>query len=169
MALPKILKNMNTFGDGDSWLGQVSEFTPPKIARKFEDYQGAGMDSPVKIDMGGQALECEFKTGGRLPALALKVGMQKIDGTLLRFLGAFQSDDTGQVTKAEIVVRGRIEELDRGTWKVGEKGEETVKMQLNYYKEIENGRTLVEIDVLAMKYIVGGVDILAAQRAALEI
>lgn len=169
MALPKILKNMNTYGDGESWLGQIGEITLPKIARKLEDYQGGGMDAPIKIDMGGQALECEFKTGGRLPALALKVGMQKADGTLLRFLGAFQSDDTGVTGKAEIVVRGRIEELDRGTWKVGEKGEETVKMQLTYYKEIEDGRTLIEIDVLAMKYIVGGVDILAAQRNALEI
>jgi P2 family phage contractile tail tube protein len=42
-------------------------------------------------------------------------------------------------------------------------------MPITYYKEIEDGRTLIEIDVLAMKYIVGGVDILAAQRAALEI
>ncbi|WP_303828880.1 phage major tail tube protein [Asticcacaulis taihuensis] len=169
MALPEILKNMNTYGDGESWLGKIGEITLPKIGRKFDDYQGAGMDAPVPIDMGGQALECEFKTGGRLPALALKVGMQKADGTLLRFLGSFQSDDTGQVHKVEVVVRGRIEELDRGTWKVGEKGEETVKMKLTYYKEIEDGRTLIEIDNLNFKYVVNGVDILADHRNALEI
>ncbi len=167
MALPNKLKNMNLFGDGESWLGQVTETTLPKIARQMEDYRGAGLDAPVKIDMGGQALEMEIKTGGRITALIRKMGTAAIDGVALRFVGAYQADDTGAYISVEVYVRGRIEELDRGTQKVGEATEETVKFHPVYYRETENNAVLAEIDVLNMIYITDGVDRLADMRAAM--
>lgn len=167
--LPPILKNINAFADGERWAGKITEFTLPKIGRKLEDYQGGGMDSAVQIDMGGQPLEAEIKVGGRISALARQVGKATLDGTLLRFIGVYEDDESGDVTKVEVVTRGRLEELDRGAWKPGEKSEETAKYKLSYYREIEAGRTIIEIDVPNFKYIVNGVDILAAKRSALEL
>lgn len=43
MGLPRVLKNYNLFNDGESYMGQVEEVTLPKLARKTEDYRGAGL------------------------------------------------------------------------------------------------------------------------------
>ena len=36
MALPKKLKHLNLFNDGNSYLGVAKSVTPPKLARKME-------------------------------------------------------------------------------------------------------------------------------------
>lgn len=54
-----------------------------------------------------------------------------------------------------------------GEWKPGEDTEFKVKSQLSYFKLTWNGVVEVEIDVLGMIEIVGGVDLMAAHRAAL--
>ena len=64
MALPRKLKNLNLFNDGASYLGQVTEFTPPTLTRSMEDYRGGGMNGAIKIDNGMEAMECEWKCGG---------------------------------------------------------------------------------------------------------
>lgn len=163
MALPKILKLFDVHIDGGSWLGQVTALTPPKIGRQMEEYRGA-FDRPIKLDLGGTALEMEIKTAGRSSGLITKIGQTLIDGTAVRFSGAYQSDDAGGWMGVEIYVRGRMEELDRGELKVGEVAEETNKLNLTYYREVENGRTQVEIDVLNHVHIVGGVDRMAEAR-----
>lgn len=164
MALPRVLKMMNVFADGESWIGQVNSASLPTLGRQMEEHRGS-FARPVKIDLGGTALEFEFKTAGRMPELVAKIGQVLMDGNAVRFVGAYQDDGTGQWMQAEIYVRGRIEELNRGEAKVGEIGEETVKMTLVYYREASNGATLVEIDVLNHIEIIDGVDRLAEARA----
>ena len=66
MALPKKLKMMDLFNNGISYLGQTGEVTIPKLARKFEDWRGGGMNGNVKIDLGlgDDATEFNWKLGG---------------------------------------------------------------------------------------------------------
>jgi len=162
MALPRILKLMDVHIDGGRWLGEVTAFTRPKLGRQMEEYRGA-FDRPVDLDLGGTKLECEFKTAGHSVGLATKVGQVLIDGNAVRFSGAYQRDDGGW-TNTEIYVRGRIAELDSGEDKVGEVGEETTKMSLTYYRQVEDGRTAIEIDVLNHVHRVNGIDLLAEAR-----
>ncbi len=61
-------------------------------------------------------------------------------------------------------MRGRHEEIDMGEQKVGEGGEFKAKMALVYYRLEWNGEVLIEIDVLNMIHMVGGVDRLADMR-----
>jgi len=162
--LPPVLKTMDVFGDGVSWYGQVNSFTPPTLGRQFEEHRGS-FARPVKIDVGGTALECEFKTAGYLPDLLSKMGQTLLDGNAIRFVGAYQRDDTGAWQSVEIYARGRIEELDRGEQKVGDVGEHTVKMALVYYREVIDGTTYTEIDILNHIELINGVDRLAEARA----
>ncbi len=60
MALPRKLKNMNLFNDGINYAGQVVEITLPKLSRKMEEYRGGGMNGPVQIDLGQEALELQW-------------------------------------------------------------------------------------------------------------
>ena len=167
MALARVLKDLNIHNDGMSYLGHANAFTQPKLARKFEDYRAAGMDSAVKVDMGGEPLEAEFTTAGPMRDVLAQYGMTTLDGVMLRFVGAYQNEEDGSYDSIEITVRGRHEEIDMGEAKVGEMGEFKVKSALVYYKLDWNGRTVVEIDTLNMTLIVDGVDRLAGRRAAL--
>ena len=66
MALPKKLKHMNLFNDGNSYLGVAKSATLPTLARKMEAYRGGGMDGPVKVDLGhsDDGLQFEWTLGG---------------------------------------------------------------------------------------------------------
>lgn len=163
MGLPRILKMMNVFGDGESWLGEVNSITLPTLGRQMEEFRGS-YGRPVEIDLGGTLLELEYKTAGIKPELAAKMGQTLMDGNAVRFVGAYQADDTGLWTSVEIYVRGRIKELNRGDAKVGEAGEESTKMTLVYYREVINNVTVTEIDVLNHVELVDGVDRLAEAR-----
>lgn len=169
MGLPRKLKNMMLFNAGAAYLGETASFTMPKLGRKFEEYRGGGMDGPVKIDMGSEPLEAEWSCGGPMRDVLRQYGVTSVIGVQLRFVGAFQNDDTGQVDTIEIVVRGRHEEIDMGEQKPGEGGEFKVKTAVAYYKLTWNGVTEIEIDQLGMVFVVGGVDRLAEIRAALGI
>jgi uncharacterized protein len=167
MALPRKLKNLNLFNEGRSYLGEVSAFTPPKLTRKLEDYRGGGMDGTVKIDMGAEAMEAEFTTGGPMREVLRQFGIADIAGVFLRMSGAYQDDSTGAVDTIEITVRGRHEEIDMGEWKPGEGGEFKWKSSLVYYRLEWNGVEEIEIDVLNGVFRVGGVDRNAEIMAAI--
>ncbi|MFA6605649.1 MAG: phage major tail tube protein, partial [Sphingomonas sp.] len=128
-----------------------------------------GMDSPVKIDMGGEAMDLEWMCGGPMRDVLRQYGTIGVADVQLRFAGYYQNDDTGDGDAIEIIVRGRHEEIDMGEQKPGDGGDFKVKTTIAYYKLTWNGVTEIEIDALGMVLIVGGVDRLAQQRAALGI
>ncbi|MFX7021065.1 phage major tail tube protein, partial [Acinetobacter baumannii] len=94
---------------------------------------------------------------------------EKIDGVYLRFAGAYQRDDDGEYDAVEVVVKGRHEEIDGGESTPGEDTEHKVVTNCVYYKLTVNGVVEVEIDILGMKEMIGGVDRLEKQRNILGI
>lgn len=167
MALPRKLKNMNLFNDGATYLGQIGEVTLPKLSRNMEDWRGGGMNAPIKIDQGMEGLELEAQCGGFMRDVFAQFGLAKHNGLMLRFAGAYQRDDTGEVDAIEVVVRGRHQEIDQGKAKPGDDTEFKFKTVASYYKVSINGAVLVEIDIVNMIEIVNGVDRLADQRRAI--
>lgn len=168
MGVPYKLKTMTVRHNGDDYFGEVSEVTIPTVARKFEGYRGS-FDSELPIDMGGEPITFEWKMGGIKPAIYRGFGISAMDGEMLRFIGFYQEDGNGSAKTVEITVRGRHQEIAPGTGKAGEDTEESIKTACVYYKLTVDGSDLIEIDVLNHVFIVGGVDRLAAQRAALGI
>ena len=170
MALPNKLKNYLVFANGTDYRGEVTEIVLPKLKRKMEEHRSGGMNGSVKMDFGMDGvLEMEIKGAGWMRGMTSKWGSPVHDAELLRFVGGLQSEDTGAVTPVEITGRGRIEELDQGTAKAGDKLEPSFKYVLTYYKQVVDGKVEFEIDVVNMIEIVDGVDNLAAMRTALGI
>lgn len=165
MALPRKLKLMNLLVDGNSYRGQVTEVTQPKLAMKLEEYRAGGMIGAVKVNLGVEPLEAQFKAGGYMVELMKQFG-GSISGTGLRFLGAYQQDDTEEVTSIELVMRGRFGEIDSGNSKSGDDTEQSYTVPLTYYKVIVNGQDAIEIDLINSIFIVNGTDKLAEHRAA---
>jgi len=168
MAFPRNIKDIMIFNAGNAYVGEAMAFTPPKLVRKLEEHRAGGMDRPVKLDMGGEALECEIVTASPMRDLYAQYG-GTISGQMLRLMGTYQNDETGGLDTVEHVVRGRTEELDPGEQKMGEKTEMKTKLALSYYKMLWNGQTLIEIDPINMVEFVNGVDMLAQRRNALGI
>ena len=169
MALPRKLKNLNLFNDGNSYVGVVKSVTLPPLGRKMEAFRGGGMNGPVKVDLGfaDDGIQLEWKTGG-LDLISLKqFGAVNASGVALRFAGAFEQDDTGEVSAVEIVLRGRHETIEMGEAKPGEDTEHTMKTTCSYYKLVVDNEEIIEIDLLNFVEKVGGVDMLDKQRTAI--
>lgn len=166
MALPKKLKMMNLFNEGNSYLGQTGEVTLPKLGRKFEDWRGGGMNGSVKVDLGlsDDITEFSWKLGGIDPLVIGQFGAATVAAIGLRFAGSYQRDDTGETSAVEIVVRGRHEEIDFGNAKAGDDTEKSIKTIWSYYKLTVDGKVLVEIDIPGIVEIVNGVDLIAEHR-----
>jgi P2 family phage contractile tail tube protein len=167
MGLPSVLKNFTLFVNGDNYIGQVGEVGLGKIAEKVEAIRPGGVLGEIDVSMGLDKFEIEMKFAGMVEAILAQFGAVGVAGTLFRFVGAYQEDVEGGVKPAELVVRGRIPEIDPGNAKAGEKTEWATKATGTYIKWTVSGRVIVEIDWLNCVYMVGGVDRYAAIRAAL--
>lgn len=169
MALPRKLKNLNLFNDANSYVGVVKSITLPPLGRKMESYRGGGMNGPVKADLGfsDDGIQFEWKTGG-LDLIALRqFGAVNASGVALRFAGAFQQDDTGDVSAVEVVMRGRHESIEMGDNQPGEDTEHSITTTCSYYKLIVDNEEIIEIDLLNFIEKVNGVDMIEKQRAAI--
>ncbi|MFV0680316.1 phage major tail tube protein [Ottowia sp.] len=168
MGLPRKLKAMAVFVNGTHYAGECTEATPPTMERETEDYRAGGMDGPVKLDMGGKELTLTLKMAGHVAALITQYG-GSLSGTQLRLVQAVQADDTDAVQGVEVVARGRLIKFDPGNAKVGDLTEHEYEFALTYFKWIDNGTTLVEVDYINMIENVGGVDRMQQTKATLGI
>lgn len=169
MALPKKLKHMNLFNDGNSYTGVAKTVTLPKLGRKMEAYRGGGMDGSVKVDLGhsDDGISLEWTLGGWDLIALRQYGAVRADGVALRFAGSVQRDDDGSVSAVEIAVRGRHEEIDFGEATPGEDTEHKINTTCTYYKLTIDNEVIIEIDLLNFVFIVDGEDLLAAHRQAI--
>jgi len=166
MAARDVRKNMNIFVDGRGLAGQVEDFNPPALALKVEEFRGGGMDAPVELKMGMEKLEASFNIIAYDKDILALFGVA--NGALVPFVAreALESFD-GTVTAVVHTMRGRIRKMDPGTSKAGDKAALGIEMALTYYKLQHGGTVVQEIDVENMIHKVNGVDVLAAQRAAI--
>jgi uncharacterized protein len=169
MSLPAKLRNFNLFVDGTSFIGVATEITLPKLSRKMEEYQGAGMSGPIQIDQGQEPIELEWTCGGLVQQVLKQYANRRHDGVLLRFAGAYQRADADSIDALEIVVRGRHKEFDFGSAKAGEETEFKITTAASYYKLSINNDVVIEFDFLNMIEKVNGTDNLSQIRQAIGI
>lgn len=169
MALPKKLKLMNTFINGDNYLGRIPSVTLPKFTQKTEDYQGGGMIAAVAVKLGFEpgALDMQLNTGGLEEALIAMLGTATADGNQFRFTGSYQAEDSEAPIPVELQTRGRIVEIDQGEATQGEDTKHTHTVKNTYAKLTVNGKDLLEVDALNLIFKVNGTDVLEKHRANL--
>ncbi|UYM14250.1 phage major tail tube protein [Endozoicomonas euniceicola] len=161
-----VLKNVRMFVDGRGYASDVEELTPPKLTIQTEDYRGGGMDAPVGLDMGMEKLEASYTLVSFDRDVLALFGVAPGQDIPLTFRGALESYD-GTVTAVVYEMRGKIREIDPGTWKGGDKPSLSCTMDLHYYKLTHGGSVIHEIDVMNMKRVINGVDRLAQVRDAI--
>ena len=166
--LPRTLRNFSLFMDGVGFAGRVTELTLPTISIQTEEYRGGGLDVPVPIDMGMEALTCSFTLAEYDTDLLKMVGLYD-QGTLsLTARGALQRGPEDAVAMI-CNLTGSITSFDPGSLEAGSLTEATFEMGVRYYKLAIANEDLIEVDVENMTRVIGGTDQLASVRTALGI
>ena len=147
-ALPRTLKNMNVFVDGHSWAGTAETVTLPKITKKTEDFRGAGMLGDIALDMGYEKLEMEITYAGFDPKQYKQLGRCGTSDLPIRYVGAYERQDTCTIQNVEVYVRGQAVELDPGDSTLGEKSEIKMSYNVTYYRLEVDGEVIVELDLI---------------------
>jgi hypothetical protein len=168
MAAKDILKNINLFVDGRGYAGEIQDYTPPDLSLQTEDHRAGGMDAPIALDMGMEALEPSFNLTAYDADVLRQFGVAEGNEVPFKARGALESYD-GTVKAVVHTMRGKITKMARGTWAPGTKPALQITMRLDYYKEEHDGQTLHEIDIPNMKRIINGDDRLSEIRNALGI
>lgn len=158
MGLPRTLVNINSYADGEGFLGVIGEFEQPKLAIATEDWRGGGMVGSVKLDKGVEPMEATLTFGGHEKSLVRKFGSTSVEGVRLRLVAAYRADDGTPAQAVEIYIGGRFTEIDFGKDKPGEMTEHKYTAPLSYYRRVVDGRTEVEIDMIQGIFMVNGVD-----------
>lgn len=165
-AARDVLKNINLFVDGKGFAGQIEEYNPPKESIKTEDFQAGGMIGPVELTQGLEKMESDFSLIAYDRDILALMGVVEGKQVQLTARGYLESFD-GTKSAVAHKMRVKIKELDRGTWKPGEKASLKVSCAVSYFKEERDGVTVTEIDMENMVYIKNGVDLLTQARNAL--
>jgi Bacteriophage tail tube protein len=168
MAARDIRKNLNLFVDGRGYAGDIDEFNAPKLSLTTEDYRAGGMNAPIKLDMGMEAMDTDFALHSYDADVLALFGVAP--GSDVQFVAREVLESADSTTTPVVhTMFGTITEYDPGTSKTGQLESLKITMSLNYYKLEHGARTIQEIDIPNMIWVVDGVDRLAAQRAALGI
>jgi uncharacterized protein len=168
MALPRILRNFSLYVDGIGYAGRVTEANPPGLTIQTEEFRAGGMDAPVEIDMGMEALEMSFTLAEYDPAVLRQVGLLDQNAVQVTIRGAMVANGEA-ATPIVINCTGSFKEYDPGSFAAGEATEAQFTMALRYYRCTVGGAVVHEIDVENMTRVINGVDQLASIRTAIGI
>lgn len=165
MAIPRTLKNFTLTLDGRGYVGLIAKLELPELTLQTEEYRGGGMDVPIVLDMGQEAMEASF-TLSEHNADAIKLWGLTSGPVPLTARGALQRDGEAAVPVV-VNLRGTVTGLNGGEWSPGEVTEAEYTMAVRYYRYTQGGEDLIEIDAENMVRKIGGVDQLQGIREAI--
>ena len=140
---------------------------PPEIKVETESDRYSGMDGKIKNDMGMEDMDAVLKMAEMAPELAKLVG--RLEESSLTIYGYAEVSPGGQSIQVVLTLRGRLFSQETGDIQSGKKTEITFHVSCTAYKEVIGTETTKDIDFLASRRVIGGVDVLGAKRAALKL
>lgn len=142
----------------------------PSLESLTETMTGAGIageiDVPTLGQFGAMSYEISYK---RTNKDAVKLFGQKVQHIETRWATDVLDSATGKINICanKEIVKGIPKKLDLGGVENNTANETTAELEIIYYKFIQNGETLIEIDKLNNVVKLNGVDYTAELRAAL--
>lgn len=160
---PRAIRNFNAFIDGVSYAGRASEAKLPELKIQVANHRGGGMDGPVPLDMGVEGMKAEATLMEWPPELIKMFGTRQ--RMTLRPIERGQEDFSSEAYVSTIGGLWTITNF--ADLKAGADVPMKLTIEADYFRMVKAGETLFEIDLLAGKRIIGGVDQLAGHRAAM--
>jgi|TARA_B100001741_G_scaffold68893_2_gene55024 P2 family phage contractile tail tube protein len=167
--LPRTLRNFSLFVDGTGYAGKVTELTLPTLSIQAEEYRAGGLDAPIAIDMGMEALTASFTLAEYDPEILKLFGLYDQNALEMTARGALQRNGDTDAVAIEVNLTGSITNFDPGAFEAGSMTEASFEVAVRYYKLTIAAEVLHEIDVENMKRIINGEDQLESVRTAMGI
>ena len=142
----------------------VEEFTPPKIEFDMENMAGGRFIVEEKAK-SAKALGAKLILQGAGPEIMLALGVKLGDDILLNVREAGQDQD-GKTYFTYHTVGGKLKSLAETALTMNAKPVTTLELSCRTYNRLENGVSVIDIDVRTQKFVLNGVDILGDARRA---
>lgn len=165
MALPRVIKNFNAFWDGISYFGLAEQARLPAVRIQTEAHRGSGMDGPIGIDVGQEAMSAEITFSEWSVAILGKLGRH--ERFVLRPAMTSATDFSARpivATMAGLITASEPEDLKPGTV-----SKLKMVMDVRAYRLELDGATVFDIDLANGRRVIGGTDQLAELRRAMGI
>ena len=160
------LTNANIYMDGANLLGRAEEISLPEIKMKMSEHKALGLVGTIETASGVEKLESKIKWTSFYPDVIKKAG-NPFKPVQLQVRASIQIYEGGGVIReAPVVVllTGTFKKFPFGNFKQHDNAESESELSCTYVKQTIDGEDMIEFDVLANIYKVGGVDILADYR-----
>lgn len=169
MTQPKdMFLNMALFMDGTSYIGNVDNIDPPKLTATTEEFRGGGMNGPVEITTGHEALRFGAEVINYSEEVFALFSLAEGSTKSFTIRGALKSWNNS-TKPIKWNCRGKVIEIDPQNVKPGTPPRAKLTVALDYM-QLTIGTTVVqEIDVINMTQIINGVDVLYDVANALGI
>jgi len=163
----KQITNANVYIDGTSFLGKIEEAKLPDVVATLSEHKALGMVGKIELPNGIDKMEMSMKWNS-LYGDVLKKAANPFKGVQLQCRSS-QETYTGQGRTEEVPVvvhlTGSFKKFPLGGYKQHENVEAETTLTITYFRLVVNGEDIVELDVLANIYKVGGEDLLAQYRS----
>lgn len=163
MQYPRTIRNFNAFIDGQSYAGRATMGKLPELKLQTAAHRGGGMDAPLAIDQGMEAMQAELTLAEWLPELITLIGTRR--RMVLRPADRGEQDFSARGFVATI--GGRWSVVNFADLKPGDDTPLKLTLEVDYFRMQLEGAELFEIDVEAGKRVIGGTDQLADTRRAM--
>ena len=165
------LTNANVYIDNGNFLGQIEEITLPQVKVLMVDHPALGLFGKGEYPAGFDKIEASMKWASFYPEGVLKYAdVMKVHSFQIRGnVETYQAGDKIAEIAVIIHLRAMFKEFPLGKFKKNDNTEFSTTLTCFSFKVIYAGVELVEYDLEANIYKVGGIDKLAQYRANLGI
>lgn len=163
IKFPRVIKNNNAFINGESYAGLSDVAKLPNLNLQKAKHRAAGMDGAATLDMGTEDMTAEVSLKEWAPPALKLIGTRK--RMVLR--PAAQGKLHDDVRTIIVTLGGLWGGIDFGELKPGSDAPVKLSLEVDYYRLEIDGEEIWDIDLIAGKRVIGGVDQLAALRAAM--
>lgn len=160
---PRMIKNFNAFLDSESFAGIAETAKLPDFKIQVAKHRAAGMDGAAPVDMGTEDMRSEVSLKEWTPSALKLIGTRK----RLVLRPAAQGQVASDADAIIATLGGLWAGLNPGELKPGSDVPMKLGLEVEYFRLEINGDEIFEIDILAGKRVVGGVDQVAALRQAM--
>jgi P2 family phage contractile tail tube protein len=149
-------------------IGKIKEVKLPDLTMASEDIRPGGYYSDIEIHQGLEKMEATFELFEHSVQLH-ELCFERDGGLRLFTFRGYSVRDNGEWRKHAVFMRGRLKQRAPNAFSAGQIGSLTYTMTPRYYREVIEGSTVAEIDIVNHKMIIGGRDLMSDMRSALAL
>ncbi len=160
------ITNVNVYLNGRSLLGRAEEIDLPEIKAVMAEHKALGMVGKVEFPAGFDKLEAKIKWNSFYPEVLLSAAdpFRSVELQCRGSVDAYTSQGRTAELPLVVMMTAAFKKFSLGKFKQNDNAENETELAVYYVKQMLDGVDIVEFDVLANIFKVGGVDRLAAYR-----